>query len=265
MANKNKIFVYYFFSEPIKDNYDFRDDREFLIEFTINNCKLRLYKDQSNFIEMLKIEIINSDREPDFIAHYFKRYIQAVLRLCYLVEFKFSKVSSKMIGEFSDETDKPKLKEGKFIFTIENVVPVFNRQMFLNMLQLFSKKPSQVDLLSSNLNFIDDPIGSYSNLYKIIEFEFHRSDDKRDTKIILKASKLKEIVTKFNYEGKTGDSLIDYIVDMRHKCDHMKGSEFDTKFGFSPSNINDIKEVQKFIPTMIKICAHVIDPGFEID
>ncbi len=264
MPKKNKLFTYHYYSEPVKDKYVFGDNRESLIDFTINDCKLRLYKDESGFIEMLQIEIINPDRDPDFIAHYLKQYVQAILRLCYAGYFKFSKVVSKMSGEFNDETDKPKVNTGTLDLTKEEHDPIFDSRIFLQMLQLFSKKPSQLDLLSSNLDFIDDPIGCYSSLYKIIEFEFHLREDRRDTKVILKNSKLKNIATKFNYEGKTGDSLIDYIVDIRHKCDHLKDSKFGTKFGFSPSNINDVKEVKKFIPTMRKICAQVIDTGFEV-
>jgi len=264
MPEKNKFYSYNYYSEPVKDKYTFGDDRKALIEFSINDCMLKLYQDENKHIEMLRIDIVNPDRDSNFIAHYLKNYVQSVLRLSYAMDFKFSRIISKMIGEFTDEKDKPKVNTGTFDLTKEKKEPIFNAQMFSQMLNLFSKKAPQIDLFTSDLDFINDPIGCYFNLYKIIEFEFHLSEDRRKTKEILKASPLKQITNKFTFDNKTGNDLIEYIIDTRHKCDHLKDSKFGTIFGFSQSNINDVKEVQKFIPTMRKICAKVIDKGFEI-
>ena len=263
MTKKNKIFIYHFFSEPIKEEYTFGDDRKYLLEFSINDCKLRLYQDKDEFIEMLRIDIENPDRDPYFIAHYFKKYIQSILRLSYVMSFRFSKFQFLTVSEFDEGKEKPKVNTGTIKLQMENTNLIFNKEHFIGMLKQFSKKPTQIDLLSSSLDYISDPINSYSNLYKIIEYEFHASGDK-GAKQILKNSAFKIIVGKFTYDKKTGNTLIDLIVDLRDKCNHLKNGKFGTKFGFSPSNINDIKEIQKFIPTMQKICAQVIDSGFQI-
>ena len=263
MAKDNKIITYYYFNEPTKDKYTIGDDRTPIKEFTINDCKIKIYINEESLIEMLRIDIINPDRESDFIANYLKNYVQSLLRLSYSGNFKFSRFVMKHTGEFNNGEEIPRVNSGNIKLEHANNKPQFNEHFFNVILPIFAEKTLQIELLANNLDDIDNPLDTYANLYKIIEFEFHPSEE-RGAKKSLKTSGFKNITEKFNFEGKTGEDLIDYIVDLRDKCNHLKKKGTGLKYGFSLSNINDKKEVQKFLPIMRKICAQAINPGFEI-
>lgn len=267
MAKKEKMSSYYYFCEPTREEYVIGDVRKSILVFHIGEHKLQLYTDENKKIDMLRIDILKTDEDSNSVAHTLKQYVQSVLRLCYEGGFKFSRLQFKAVNEYDSEKEtEPSMPEGLFKLTHEVHKPVFNDKLFLGMLHTFSQKPIQLDLFCSKLDYIDDPLTCYSNLYKIIEFEYHSAEEIKKAKDILKKSTLMKIAKEINHEGKTGEDLINYIVDLRNECDHLKRSKFGNgkKFGFSSANLKDTAKIQRFIPLMRKICAKVIDPTFEI-
>ena len=254
-----KKWVYFYFANPTEKEYHLLDFGNPKLEISINDAQIKIYANKEGFVKILKIDtgVFDDDKTPNYI----KNTIQSVLRLTYAKDFSFSKFvvkaiytdSNSDIGNFGIKLGYSQPKK-----------PSFNGELIKGTINLFKEKPTQLDLLANNLDLHSNHIERYSSLYKIIEFEYHLFNE-RDAKIILKKNKrFREILSKYNYQNKSVDELIDYLVDLRDKCSHFKKVGDKEAFGFSPSNIEHQRELSNILPLMAKICAQVITPNFEI-
>lgn len=256
---EKKKHSYFYFANPLKEKDYSADPSKICFEFEINKKKIRLYKDDEGFVEILRIDAGYEKEEIE--ANQIKSFIQSILKLSYARDFSFSPLIFR--ANYEDESE---IEEGVRLklFWGKKEKPQFNKDTAKKMFHFFREKPNQLILLANNLDIKTNHIERYTNLYKIIEFEYHFSN-MRNAKEILKGNGgFREIVSKYSYKDKSVDELIEYLVELRDKCSHFKKKEEGTPYGFSSSNIEHQRELSSFLPTMIKICAKVISPGFEI-
>jgi len=255
-----KRWIYFYFANPTQKEYALSDFGDSRLEFSINNAKVRIYNDKDDLVRILRIDVdvFDDDKTPNYI----KNTIQSVLKLTYAKDFLFSKFVVR--ANLSDDSNSDiKNFRVKLRYTLPKR-PLFDEELIKGTINLFRKKPTQLDLLASNLDLQSNHIEKYCNLYKIIEFEYHLFNE-RDAKTILKKNiSFKKILSKYKYQDKSVDEFIDYIVDLRDKCSHLKKIGYKEAFGFSPSNIEHQRELSDLLPLMAKICAQVINPNFEI-
>ena len=94
MAKEKYSYSYYYFSEPIKEEYDVSDERKPILKFNLNGCDISIYSDNEERIDMVKVYMDRPKDEPDLIANAIKSYIQSILRLSYALDFRISSFSA---------------------------------------------------------------------------------------------------------------------------------------------------------------------------
>lgn len=265
--NKKEITKHYYFylKEPVQERYYEILHTEPKLSFKLNDILVKFYSlNEKVPVELMVFEIDESKGDHELIANSLKEYITSIIKLTYSLEFKFSHIQPRVNKTYFKGEPEPNIDDVGFRFEYKPTDLRFNKENFLRFLQYFSQKPLEVELFTESLDFTSNPLIRYAQLYKIIEFTYH-FEGMPKAKSILKGSSFAEVCHKFNYDGKTGNELIDFIVDLRDKCDHLKKrTNKKEKYGFALSNIHDRRLVHNFIPTMQKICAKVISPDLEV-
>jgi len=255
--DNNSWVRYWYFAEPTKNTYKLDGDRKPIINLKVDNGKIAIYLDENEKVEIIRLDINSKPKDSDLIAKQISTYVQSILRLTYAGYFKLSKVLMKAqdkSGGWLSESPK------EFDVHQETHSPKFDKENFKVFSHFFSKKPEQTNLLAESIDAEANLIEKYSNLYKIIEYEYHLSGT-RDAKTSLKLGGLRNIIRSFVHKGKSSDDLIDYIVDLRDKCNHLKKIPAGGKYGISFSDTEAMRELSDFIHIMQQICTKVISPN----
>jgi len=179
---------------------------------------------------------------------------------------KLKLLGGLIMGEHIPETDKEKemIGENKYFahLSIEEVgrETIFNSKAFQNNL----KNPLDIGLVSQFNQAVQSKhiINKFIGLFKILEDTYSRNKKGERIKEVLKNDDLFNIYSKIvKNENKTREnfeSLIDSIVEARHKCSHLKNNK---KYGFLPDDPRLEEEVRPYLNIIEILSFEVIIAG----